>query len=380
MDHSQTSFDDAFKAYNYKDILNNNRVTCLVGALIFIFFIPIEMVSLSTSFLDATSLRIIPIAALLAGFVLTYQRIYERFHEVIHATVFLFVALGITDTIYSYSLEEYQNQFSKLYLATMLIYIMGMSSWSYFNVLTMLVVALGVTTNFAFVEINMKVKLGDVILNSAFLLSTVFISAVSLRNRNKYRFENFLLAQSLENSLDKKTIEADENAYLANHDALTGLPNRRYATSLFEESLKLAKKTHQSYIIMFIDLNGFKAINDNYGHHVGDAVLLKVARRLETALCRNTDTLSRLGGDEYLIGLYFQEDDFSNIETFAKKLSAIISNPMNVEGVTLSVGASIGCASYPSDGDKIDDLIEIADKKMYSDKNLKNSNEEKIAS
>ena len=162
----------------------------------------------------------------------------------------------------------------------------------------------------------------------------------------------------------KKTEEAKDNAYLANHDPLTELPNRRYMTELLEESMQIAKEKDKVLVIMFLDLNGFKQINDIYGHAAGDEVLIIVAKRLELAI-RKGDHLSRLGGDEYLVGLMMEKENLSEIEGMTRKFVDLISQPMNVEGVRIKVGASIGISAYPIHGNKIEVLMEIADKKMY---------------
>jgi diguanylate cyclase (GGDEF)-like protein len=215
-----------------------------------------------------------------------------------------------------------------------------------------------------FIEIGKNLELSSLLVNILFLLSGASIGFVSQLIRDRYLRENFLLQQSLKEALQEKTTEAEDNEFLANHDSLTGLPNRRYITKLLEESLISAKEQDRVMVILFIDLNGFKQINDNYGHYAGDEVLKIVAQRLEMGM-RKGDNLSRLGGDEYLIGLLMGKENLSEIEVIAKKFSDMVEQPMNVAGVSIKVSCSIGIAAYPIHGNDVSVLIEIADQKMY---------------
>jgi len=214
--------------------------------------------------------------------------------------------------------------------------------------------------------------LSSLFVNIFFLLSAASIGFISKIIRDKHVKENFLLQQSLKEAVKEKTIEAEDNAYIANHDSLTKLPNRRYITELLEESLQLAKEREKVLAILFLDLNGFKQVNDVYGHAVGDTVLIIVARRLELAV-RQGDNISRLGGDEYLVSLMMERENINDIEKMAVKFTEVISRPMNIDGLRIKVGVSIGIAAYPMHGNKVSVLLDIADKKMYKVKQGKES-------
>jgi diguanylate cyclase (GGDEF)-like protein len=179
--------------------------------------------------------------------------------------------------------------------------------------------------------------------------------------------QNFLVQQSLEASIEEKTLEADHNAFIANHDELTGLPNRRYITELLDDMLETAKDKNKVMALMFIDLNGFKQVNDIYGHAAGDEVLKIVARRLELATRKN-DQVSRLGGDEFLIGLLMKKGTLTNLENMAQKFINLISQDMSINGKTIQIGASIGVSAYPLHVNTVESLIKIADHQMYKAK------------
>ncbi len=151
--------------------------------------------------------------------------------------------------------------------------------------------------------------------------------------------------------------------HLAHHDALTDLPNRL----LFHDRLKMAirrsDRTEQGVALLFVDLDSFKEINDKYGHTVGDAILVEVARRLKNAV-RDEDTVARFGGDEFTI-LVTDANHQSDASRIAIKIMDSLSAPIVVEDKELYVTVSIGIGLYPDDADTPDELITKADTAMY---------------
>lgn len=149
---------------------------------------------------------------------------------------------------------------------------------------------------------------------------------------------------------------------LAYSDALTGLPNRLLLSQRVEFSLRMAERNGTEAGVFFIDLDRFKNINDSMGHTFGDHVLLDVAERIKQCL-RDIDTLCRLGGDEFVI--FFQEIDAHGAEVLARRILDAMGRPFQVDGMSFSVGCSIGIALYPEDGRSLDELIKCADTAMY---------------
>ena len=150
--------------------------------------------------------------------------------------------------------------------------------------------------------------------------------------------------------------------YLANFDALTGLPNRNLLADHLQYAISLAKRSNGQLAVMFIDLDRFKDINDTLGHSVGDAFLIEVGARLKTVL-RESDTAARLGGDEFILVL--PDTDAPGAASIVDKLLEVISQPYQVEQYALIVTASIGIAIYPNDGESLDALSRSADTAMY---------------
>lgn len=152
----------------------------------------------------------------------------------------------------------------------------------------------------------------------------------------------------------------------ANYDMLTGLPNRGLFLDRVENALKNSKRTDANIAVLFIDLDGFKAVNDTYGHHMGDKLLQWVSTELSRAI-RDNDTVARFGGDEFGI-LLSDFDGKQEVQLVAEKVLAAISQPFIVENIEISISASIGIALYPDHGDDVAMLISRADTAMYQTK------------
>ena len=153
---------------------------------------------------------------------------------------------------------------------------------------------------------------------------------------------------------------------LANHDSLTGLPNRALCKDRLQQSIAQARRASGSVGVLFIDLDRFKEINDTLGHAVGDQLLMDFSWRLVHAI-RDGDTAARLGGDEFVViapGLTREED----IRIVADKIIQSLTEPFVIDGRDLYVGASVGVAVYPTHGKSGDDLLRQADTAMYAAK------------
>lgn len=159
---------------------------------------------------------------------------------------------------------------------------------------------------------------------------------------------------------------ARQQHYLANHDSLTGLLNRAAFQGRLEQSLLQARRSAGAVALLFIDLDGFKSVNDAEGHRVGDEVLRIVAQRIASTV-RVGDTLARLGGDEFLVMLD-QEVTRDVTDTIGHRIIEALHLPMAVDGRDLSIGASIGVAMYPPMEGDIDALMNRADQAMYAAK------------
>lgn len=153
-----------------------------------------------------------------------------------------------------------------------------------------------------------------------------------------------------------------ELEFLALHDKLTRLPNRALLDDRFQQAIQSNVRQQGRFAVMFVDLDGFKGINDSYGHHVGDALLVEIAGRLRKAM-RSEDTISRVGGDEFV--LLARVDEPEDAGVVAESLLAALRETVHAGALALHVSASIGIALYPADGADQDTLMTNADAAMY---------------
>ncbi len=157
-------------------------------------------------------------------------------------------------------------------------------------------------------------------------------------------------------------------ARLAGFDSLTDLPNRRLFDDRLEQAIRRQSRQKTQVAVVFIDINDFKPINDRYGHKIGDRVLHALAVRIYAEV-RGGDTVARWAGDEFAI--IVEDAEIALIDHLIKRLHQRVEAPMDIEGIPLRISASIGVAFYPSEADNSADLLELADQRMYENKNSK---------
>lgn len=167
-------------------------------------------------------------------------------------------------------------------------------------------------------------------------------------------------------NLREITASRDQIRHLANHDALTGLPNRLLLEDRLQQALVEGRREDEIVAVMFLDLDGFKGVNDTYGHEAGDVLLKQVAIRLLHCV-RERDTVARLGGDEFVI-IFINVKGLSNVEMIARKVVRAFERSFDISGFTLNVSTSIGVSLYPQHAASPDDLMQLADEAMYQAK------------
>ena len=158
----------------------------------------------------------------------------------------------------------------------------------------------------------------------------------------------------------------EELRYLATHDNLTDLPNRRLFLDRLEQGIQRAKRSHTQLALFYIDLDNFKLINDSHGHHFGDELLQEIARRLLRAV-RQSDTVARLAGDEFTV-IAENINDLAEVRSIAEKTLSCFEKPFEFHGQQLEATASVGVAVYPNDGSDLATLMKQADAAMYKAK------------
>jgi diguanylate cyclase (GGDEF)-like protein len=180
------------------------------------------------------------------------------------------------------------------------------------------------------------------------------------------RFLSILCALTVSGLFYFTLSEREQIHRMALTDPLTGLPNRRLLEERISQRIHLARRYRTNFCLLHVDLNNFKHINDQHGHRAGDHVLRTVAQRFAEAL-RSSDTIARIGGDEFIILLPDAEDAHA-AQSVADNLGQVIRRPMAYESLRLNTSGSFGIACYPDHGETSDALIDHADKNMYAHK------------
>lgn len=197
-------------------------------------------------------------------------------------------------------------------------------------------------------------------INPLFIFFLICIILYNLLIENKL-YESLLKEQNFLLSADKKKFH-----YLSHHDFLTNLPNRSYFHSHLQELMHSVNTDNTAITLFFMDLDGFKKINDRYGHEIGDALLLQVSKRLNSCF-RESDFLARLGGDEFTaVTRHSLHDNLASLVT--DRIKKEFKSPFLIHDLQLKCSISVGKASYPQQAHTAEALLKLADESMYKNK------------
>lgn len=175
-----------------------------------------------------------------------------------------------------------------------------------------------------------------------------------------------LRAAGTHRDIQKEKELEDRLTNLALRDPLTGLANRRYLESMYGHALAQAQRANTELGLVYLDLDGFKPVNDRLGHDAGDAVLCEIARRLTDAV-RGQDVVARVGGDEYAV-LVTQANALDELVGLGRRILGIVAKPIALGEQSVTLGCSIGVARYPHHGETLAALLQAADEAMYAAK------------
>lgn len=166
--------------------------------------------------------------------------------------------------------------------------------------------------------------------------------------------------------ISERIVYEEKIKHMAQYDILTNLPNRSLFMDRLQQALAIAQRDKHKMAVLFIDLNKFKPVNDTFGHAVGDSLLKAVAKRL-TELLRASDTVARVGGDEFIL-LLPSIDNVNDADIVADKIRSAISKPFDIDGHTIYISTSVGISVYPDSGETEHELLHVADNNMYEEK------------
>jgi len=199
------------------------------------------------------------------------------------------------------------------------------------------------------------------------------------KRKNGEVYPEWLVVNAIKNNLGQVTLYAgiyrdlsermkyeQQIKYQAYHDGLTGLPNRRSFYEKIHECILMAKRYQHIVAIMFVDLDGFKSVNDNFGHDIGDLLLKETGKRLQKCV-RETDIVARMGGDEFTLILpeIIMKKDANKV---AKQINEVLHETFALSGHSITISSSIGISIFPDDGDNEEILVKKADDAMYKAK------------
>jgi diguanylate cyclase (GGDEF)-like protein len=193
------------------------------------------------------------------------------------------------------------------------------------------------------------------------LLTAMVVAYLVVSRRHTEQLET--LNASLRESTENLQVTSQKISYLARHDPLTGLPNRRVFFEELQKAVSRALRGRGATSVLLVDLDNFKSVNDIHGHTVGDIVLCEVAKRLSAAL-RASDTAARLGGDEFAI-IAWHENAVEEAAKLANRIITALSQPIEGETVTIKIGCSIGISLCPANASEPARLLHTADVAMY---------------
>ena len=186
----------------------------------------------------------------------------------------------------------------------------------------------------------------------------------------KDQLDTVQIERTIRYAMDRKSAES-ELARLAHYDALTGIPNRLLFNDRLDRALQRADRGDSPFALLYVDLDGFKTVNDMHGHDVGDKLVQGIAERLSQCI-RRTDSVARIGGDEFTV-LLEKINSTNDTVMVAQKIIDVITEPFNIDSQQLRVGSSIGIAVYPEAGTDAKTLLKHADMAMYEAKAMQGS-------
>ncbi|WP_374586200.1 diguanylate cyclase [Pseudoduganella sp.] len=346
----------------------------LLCMLLYVCFGVLDIWALPGSLGLAWAVRTVVLLATLGCLLRAWQdRLwFERHYNALTLGLYALWGVGVEAIIATSVPGEaaWTHYYAGLTLVTTALY-----TWTYVTPLAASLLGMALTACYAVIavgvqQLHLRPESSALVAIMFFLISTNLIGILSMLAREKFSRQAFRLKHVLRKDLEAAGNEQRHSQHISEHDHLTGLPNRLRFERRIQELCANATLGGNSVGLLFIDLDGFKPINDEHGHAAGDAVLVEVARRM-SGLIRSEDLVARLGGDEFVIAIPLAYCNTDRLHSLRLALSMRIGQPMHWEGKSLRVTASIGDACFPGDGSSVAEVLAKADRAMYLDKQRK---------
>lgn len=363
-----------FDLFMENEKINVAKINAYLAIFLVSTSVIIDYWALSKNLYEAFIVRLIAVSATLVvlSIIIIAPKIFALYYKTIVAINYFVLCLCLDYIIY---LAQPTDIAFYMYIGGLNIVLLMMYSWATLGQALLFLISaitiLGYIVAMTYHKEAAFHNISDIIISNLFMIFASMSAGLLTRQiRDSIQYQNFLLQNSLTKSLNESQRKTDKLSYFLEHDHLTQLKNRRYAEQFINSFIYNDKMSHEdnSLTLLFMDLNGFKAVNDKYGHDVGDEVLKIVAKRLMFCM-REGDSVVRLGGDEFVILLPYNIQD-NKLKSLFEKIQNSILSPMKVKGtnIDLTLSISIGSSTYPEDADNYNELIKIADAKMYKEK------------
>lgn len=360
----------------YQNDLAREKVTVFVRtnilcAILYASFALLDIFAMSEGLHAAWLIRLGVVALNLGAgrFVARHECLFVRHYTAVVAGLYLIWGLGIEAII---AVAVPGDLAWAVYYAGLILVSTALYTWTYLRPAVAMVVGGLLAATYWTLALGVQ-KMGErhelavLLANSYFLVGANVVGLFSLFTRERFARQAFLLKETLRRDIEKGEQAIREKEHVAEHDPLTGLLNRAGFQRRLEDLLHSSAATSGVLGLIFIDLDGFKSINDIHGHAAGDAVLSAVAQRIRGTL-RATDVVGRLGGDEFVVALTLAAPHEKVLHRVCEALADTVRQPVAFDGRLLTVHASLGTATSDESGFDGAALLHAADQRMYEHK------------
>jgi diguanylate cyclase (GGDEF)-like protein len=351
--------------------IHSVREGCIVALLLFAAFGILDIWAIPSALSSVWLIRGFIVLILLGLYWSTRFPFFLKRYVPLVISTYLLLGFSIEAMIFLAGMNDLARHH---YYITLILVVMALYTWSFLSLrLTMttgiILVASYIAEALLFQHLNNAQEWPVLLSNLFFLMGANIIGIYSNIKRNRYMHESFLLQQKLQAELERSEEEKRNSHFHSEHDALTGLPNRKKLMRELKHTLDEAMISHNKVALLFIDLDGFKPINDEHGHATGDQVLTIIGQRL-TRCVREEDIMARIGGDEFVVALTLDGKDPYREESRRIAQSILTSFERNIRqpDIHLPLSASIGIAFYPEHAKDAEELLAAADLQMYAAK------------
>jgi diguanylate cyclase (GGDEF)-like protein len=358
--------DAEFVAELAPEKLWNSRIAFTMAAVLYGLFGIIDSWMIPSALHAVWMIRTVVVAVSVLALALTWSEQFLRDYQKYALFIPILWATGIEGMLY---LAAPGDPARAVYYTGLILVVIGFHNFFYLPITLMIGVSAGIVALYASIalaahDMARTGELPTLVANLFFLVSSVIICGTSQARRYRYLVENLYWRRTLANDVATKEQARRQSEHRASHDLLTGLPNRRHFIDLVDHSIEEARRQGTRGALMFIDLDGFKPINDTHGHAVGDEVLQILARRMHSCL-RQPGAVARLAGDEFGAVVTLSSGTSDNAARVADRMLKAISQPIVLGPLQVVVTASFGVALFPCHGTDAETLMSIADRCMY---------------